>query len=223
MFYWLDGRAPAIVAREAHDAGVHSLAVKCGDRGIRWRQYRALAPHLDAYAIARPAWAYCTPASLDGDVDVAEAAKAAGAKAYIADMEREYVGYPAAARRFGRRLRTRLGADYPIYVTTFAGPVVEPTFPWPQVAHWADGIIPQWYAAAYPNGSMQAQIDASYEAVRAYGRPVLPAGPLYGRATSADIETLVAAARRHRLPAVLWWRYGTGTEAMLRQAAGSAI
>lgn len=221
VFYWTDGRPPAVVAREARDAGVRRLAVKCGDSGRWWPQYRELAPHLDAMGIDRPAWAYCKPATLDGDARVAAEARAAGAKAYIADMEREYVGYPAAARLFGRLLRAHLGPDFPVYVTTFASPAVEPAFPWPEAAHFADGIIPQWYACAYPFGSMNAQIAASYRAVRAYGRPVLPAGPLYGRTTAVDVAALVDAAKREQMPAVLWWRYGLGTEALLRQAASA--
>lgn len=97
--------------------------------------------------------------------------------------------------------------------------------PWPPPrATWP--LIPQRYACAYPFGSMQGQIDQRLKAARAYGRAVLPAGPLYGRGTTGgqgDVATLIAAARAHNLPGVLWWRYGVGTEGMLRQAATAAV
>jgi hypothetical protein len=221
VFYWIDPAPAAAVAQRARAAGVRALAVKCGDAGAWWPQYDALAGVLDDAGIARPAWAYCRPASLEADVEVAARAVRAGAPAFIADMEAEYVDEPAAASRFGALLRGRLGYDSPLYVTTFAGPQSQPAFPWREVTAWADGLVPQWYACAYPGGDMAAQAEAGYRALAPFATPVLPAGALYGAARAADVDILVALARRHRSPAVLWWRYGASSEALLRHAASA--
>ena len=219
VFYWLYGSPPKVVARHARDAGIRSLAVKCGDSGVWWPQYRKLAPYLDIRGIERPAWAYNRPTTIDGDVRVAAAARAAGAPAFIADMEQEYMGQPLAARLYGRILRRRLGKDYPIYVTTFSSPLMQPNFPWAEVAEWADGLIPQWYACAYPGGNIRLEAEQSYPSVAALGKPVLPAVPLYGSTNEADVEEVARLGRHFNSKAILWWRFGTGTQRMLETAA----
>lgn len=219
VFYWVDSAAPKIVADRAHALGVHSLAVKAGDSGVLWPQYRAMAPYLDDVAIDRPAWAYVRPTTLDGDVQVAKALQEAGASAYIADMESPYLGQPQAARLFGRLLRAKLGTDYPIYVTTFSGPGAEPSFPWEEVAAWSDGLIPEWYAGAYPGGSTIQEAQAAYSALTPFGKPILPAGPVYGSASETDVRALTDFAKSHNLPAVLWWRWGSCPDTLLKVAA----
>ncbi len=219
VFYWVDSAPPAQVAEKAHRLGVRSLAVKAGDSGILWPQYRALSPYLDSFGIERPAWAYVRPTTLEGDVQVAEAVKEAGAGAYIADMESPYLGEPEAARLFGRLLRSRLGSDYPIYVTTFSGPGAKPSFPWEEVASWADGLMPEWYAGAYPGGSTEAEAQSAYSALTPFGKPILPVGPIYGTATEADVKVLMRFAQKYDLPALLWWRWGSSSDSLVRLAA----
>lgn len=217
--YWVDGSPPDAVASHARHAGIRQMAVKCGDSGVWWPQYRHLAPYLDLHGIGRPAWSYCRPTTVDGDVQVAAAAQSAGAPAYIADMEAEYLYEPQAARLFGQLLRARLGPHYPIYVTTYASPLVQPGFPWAEVAAWADGIIPQWYACAYPGGNLRLQAEESYPSVAALGKVVLPAYPLYGSTTGADVEEVGRLSRLFRSQGVIWWRFGTGSQTMVEAAA----
>lgn len=223
VFYWVDSASPTTVATEAHALGIRSMAVKVGDSGVLWPQYKAMAPYLDREGIDRPAWAYVRPSTLDGDVQVAKAAQQAGASAYIADMESPYLGEPAAARLFGRLLRARLGTDYPIYVTTFSGPGAEPSFPWEEVATWADGLIPEWYAGAYPGGSAEQEAQTAYSALTRFGKPILPAGAVYGSATETDVRALETFARSHNLPAVFWWRWGSCASDLMKIAASVTV
>jgi len=209
VFYWVDNATPAQVVARARALGVRALAVKAGDSGQLWPQYQRLAGPLGEAGVARPAWAYVRPETLAGDVAVAVAAQDAGAECFIADMETPYLNEPEAARRFGAALRARLGPEYPLLVTTFSGPDAFPSFPWREVAAWADALVPQWYDAAYPG-------------LARLGRPILPAGPLYGTATADDVAALRAFARLHRIPTLFWWRWGSCPDDLLRQAVAPA-
>lgn len=224
VFLWELGNAsPSALAARAQAAGVRSLAVKSGDSGQLWSQYAELASPLDAAQIERPAWAYCIPSTLTADAMIAASAKAQGAPCYIADMESEYVDEPQAASLFGKLLRAKLGDAYPIYVTTFSSPLAEPQFPWSEIAAWADAIIPQIYGGAYAGGSGTQELIDAWPVLEKLGKPIYPAGALYGVSKAADVNGILAFCRSHAVPSAFWWDYDSATPALLTTVAAASV
>ena len=116
MWIWYvdrtEGGDPAKIAARAKRYGIGTLYIKSSDGGSYWGQFNTtLVERLHEAGLSVCAWAF-----VYGDTPVAEAKVAAtavkrGADCFVIDAEGEYEGKYAAADRYMRSLRARIGEN----------------------------------------------------------------------------------------------------------------
>ncbi len=174
------GSIPAIIARaKRNDIG--TVYVKSGDAGSLWSQFTpALVRRLHRGGIDVCAWQF-----VYGDHPVAEARVGAisvrrGADCLVIDAEGDYEGKYAAADRYIRSLRARIGDAYPLSLAGFPYVDYHPSFPYsvffgPGGAQFSQ---PQMYWKTIGT-SVRAIFEHTYLYNRIWGHPIYPIGQTY--------------------------------------------
>ncbi|HWN73409.1 MAG TPA: hypothetical protein VNN15_06345, partial [Solirubrobacterales bacterium] len=124
------GSIGAIVARaKANDIG--TVYVKAADGGGAWSQFsRGLVQALHRAGLDVCAWQFVYGDSPVAEARVAAAAVAKGADCFVIDAEADYEGKYAAADRYVRTLRARIGATFPVALAGFPYVDYHPSFPY---------------------------------------------------------------------------------------------
>src|SRR3954471_8591092 len=182
------GQADA-VARRAVAAGVSTVIFKAADGTTRWPQF---SPALVAALHARGLKA-CGYHFLYGRKPAAEAAVSArivaqGADCLVVDVEGQYAGRYAAAQTYLSKVRTALGADYPLGFTSL------PYVSWHSAIPYSVFLGPGGAQVNLPQvywKDIGAPVDKVFARTIAentiYGRPLAPIGQLYGRVSPASV------------------------------------
>ena len=202
------GSLAGIVAR-ARRSGVGTVYVKAGDAGTTWSQFnRALVRRLHAGGLDVCAWTF-----VYGDRPVAEAKAAAtsvarGADCYVIDAEGHYEGKYAAADRFVRALRARVGGSFPISLASFPYVDYHPAFPYsvflgPGAAQYNQ---PQMYWKAIGT-SVRGVYEHTYLFNRVFERPLYPLGQTYGNPGRKPITKFRRFAINYGGLPPSWWSW----------------
>ena len=209
------GSIGAIIARaKANDVG--TVYIKAADGGGAWSQFsKGLVQALHRGGLDVCAWQF-----VYGDAPVAEAKAAAaavkkGADCFVIDAEADYEGKYAAADRYVRSLRARVGATYPIALAGFPYVDYHPSFPY-SVFFGPGGATynqPQMYWKTIGT-SVRAVYEHTYLYNRIYGHPIYPIGQTYEAPGSASIRLFRRfAASYGGLPPSWWsWQETSGQE-----------
>ena len=219
------GSAPAIVAA-AKRAGIGTLYVKAGDGGTVWSQF---SPGL-VEALHRGGLDVCAWQFVYGDNPVAEARVGAtavrrGADCLAIDAEGQYEGKYAAADRYVRALRARIGAALPLSLAGFPYVDYHPAFPY-SVFLGPEGATanqPQMYWKAIGT-SVRTVYEHTYTFNRLWGRPIYPLGQTYGGPARADLVRFRRFAESYGGAPPSWWDWqetsGAGWGALGWRLAG---
>ena len=219
------GSAPAIVVA-AKRAGIGTLYIKAGDGGTVWSQF---SPGL-VEALHRGGLDVCAWQFVYGDNPVAEARVGAtavrrGADCLAIDAEGQYEGKYAAADRYVRALRARIGAAFPLSLAGFPYVDYHPAFPY-SVFLGPEGATanqPQMYWKAI-GASVRAVYEHTYTFNRLWKRPIYPLGQTYGGPARADIVRFRRFAESYGGAPPSWWDWqetsGPGWGALDRSLAG---
>lgn len=132
MWIWYvdrsDGGSVGRILARARGAGIGTLYIKAGDAGHIWSQFnKTLVGALHQGGLDVCAWQF-----VYGDSPVAEAkagaaaARRGGADCLVIDAEGQY----AAADRYIRALRGRIGATFPLSLAAFPYVDYHPSFPY---------------------------------------------------------------------------------------------
>jgi hypothetical protein len=200
------GSVERIVAR-ARRAGIGTLYIKAGDAGDVWSQFnKALVGALHRAGLDVCAWQF-----VYGDMPVAEAKAGAaavrrGADCLVIDAEGHYEGKYAAADRYIRALRGRIGATFPLSLATFPYVDYHPSFPY-SVFFGPEGATanqPQMYWRAIGT-SVRAVYEHTFLFNRLWGHPLYPLGQTYGGAGRRDILRFRRFAESYGGLAPSWW------------------
>ena len=192
------------------------------DQGRPWRE---IAAALRAEGFAVGGWAYLYGRDAAGEARlVAETVSYGRADLFVLDVEAEFEGRPQAAEELCRRVREGVGAEYPLYYSSFAIPRYHRSFPFEVFERYCRGAAPQvyWNAFRWP---VQQAIDWTYEDYQALGVaperlfPVagLYSGPNRGGVSypaAAEVEAFAAEAARRGSPGVSFWSYEHMNEEM---------
>ncbi len=193
MWIWYvdrtEGGDPGRIAARAKRAGIGTLYIKSGDGGDYWSQFnKPLVESLHAAGLSVCAWAF-----VYGDSPVAEARVAAtavkrGADCFVIDAEGQYEGKYAAAERYMRALRARIGAEYPVALAAFPYVDYHPAFPYsvffaPEGAQYNQ---PQMYWKAIGT-SVRGIYEHTYLYNRVWGKPLYPLGQTYMAPARSEI------------------------------------
>jgi hypothetical protein len=200
------GSVPAIVAR-AKRTGIGTVYIKAGDGGSAWSQFTpALVKALHAGGLDVCAWQFVYGDHPVGEAKVGAAAVAAGADCLVIDAEGDYEGKYAAADRYVRTLRPKIGDGYPLSLAAFPYVDYHPSFPY-SVFLGPGGATynqPQMYWR-----SIQTSVKAVYEHTflynRLWGHPIYPIGQTYEGPTVGDLKSFRRFAASFGGLAPSWW------------------
>jgi putative peptidoglycan binding protein len=220
MWIWYvsrsDGGSVAAIVARARKAGIGTVYIKAGDGGGAWSQFSSgLVSALHAGGIDVCAWQFVYGDSPVAEARVGAAAVEKGADCLVIDAESEYEGRYAAAERYLRALRGRIGARFPLSLAGFPYVDYHPAFPY-SVFFGPGGATynqPQMYWKAIGT-SVRAVYEHTYLFNRLWGRPIYPIGQTYespGRGPLLRFRRF--AASYGGLPPSWWdWQETAGRE-----------
>ncbi|HEY7455999.1 MAG TPA: peptidoglycan-binding domain-containing protein [Solirubrobacterales bacterium] len=200
------GDLDRIVAR-AQAADIGTLYIKAGDAGHVWSQFtKSLVGALHRAGLDVCAWQFVYGDRPAAEAKVGAAAVRRGADCLVIDAEGQYEGKYAAADRYVRALRARIGAAFPLSLAGFPYVDYHPSFPY-SVFFGAEGATfnqPQMYWKAIGT-SVRAVYEHTYLFNRLWGHPVYPLGQTYGGAGRRQILRFRRFAASYDGLAPSWW------------------
>lgn len=208
------GDVARIVAR-ARQAGIGTLYIKAGDAGNVWSQFnRVLVGALHRGGLDVCAWQFVYGDSPVAEAKVGAAAVRRGADCLVIDAEGQYEGKYAAADRYIRALRARIGAAFPLSLAAFPYVDYHPSFPY-SVFLGPEGAVanqPQMYWRAIGT-SVRAVFEHTYLFNRLWDRPLYPLGQTYGGAGRKEILRFRRFAESYGGLAPSWWDWQETSDA----------
>jgi hypothetical protein len=200
------GSIPRIVAR-AKAAGIGALYVKSGDGGSYWSQFNSsLVGALHRAGLDVCAWQFVYGDRPLAEAKVGAAAVRRGADCLVIDAESGYEGRYAAADRYVRALRARIGAAFPLSLAGFPYVDYHPAFPY-SVFFGPEGATanqPQMYWKAIGT-SVRAVFEHTYVYNRLWGRPIYPLGQTYEAPRRGEVLRFRRFAATYGGLAPSWW------------------
>jgi Putative peptidoglycan binding domain len=222
------GHVGAILAR-AKGAGIGTLYIKAGDAGHVWSQFnKALVGALHAGGLDVCAWQFVYGDNPVDEAKVGAAAVRRGADCLVIDAEGQYEGKYAAADRYIRALRGRIGAGFPLSLAAFPYVDYHPSFPY-SVFFGPEGATvnqPQMYWRAIGT-SVRSVYEHTYLFNRLWGHPLHPLGQTYGVAGRREILGFRRFAKNYGGLAPSWWDWQetspSGWQALAAKTAGPVL
>jgi Putative peptidoglycan binding domain len=209
------GSIGAIIARaKRNDVG--TVYVKSGDGAGYWSQFnRGLVNALHGAGLSVCAWQFVYGDAPLAEARIAAAAVKRGADCFAIDAEADYEGKYAAADRYVRALRARVGETFPISLAAFPYVDYHPSFPY-SVFLGPGGATynqPQMYWKTIGT-SVRTVYEHTYLYNRIYGHPIYPIGQTYEAPGTASIRLFRRfAASYGGLPPSWWsWQETNGQE-----------
>jgi peptidoglycan hydrolase-like protein with peptidoglycan-binding domain len=200
------GDVGQMVAR-ARRAGIGTLYIKAGDAGNVWSQFnKSLVGALHRGGLDACAWQFVYGNSPVDEAKVGAAAVRRGADCLVIDAEGQYEGKYAAADRYIRALRARIGGAFPLSLAAFPYVDYHPSFPY-SVFFGPEGATvnqPQMYWKAIGT-SVRAVYEHTFLFNRLWGHPLYPLGQTYGGAGRKDILRFRRFAESYGGLAPSWW------------------
>jgi len=200
------GSVPRIVTR-ARRAGIGTVYVKSGDAGNYWSQFNTrLVASLHRAGIDVCAWQFVYGKRPRAEAKVGAAAVRRGADCLTIDAEGGYEGRYAAADRYVRALRARIGASFPLSLAGFPYVDYHPSFPY-SVFFGPGGATfnqPQMYWKAIGT-SVRRVFEHTYLYNRLWGHPIYPLGQTYGGPGRREVIRFRRFADSYGGLAPSWW------------------
>lgn len=219
MWIWYVDRSEGgsvgnIVARARH-AGIRTLYIKAGDGGDAWSQFnKALVGALHRGGLDVCAWQFVYGERPVAEAKVGAAAVRRGADCLAIDAEGHYEGKYAAADRYIRALRARIGATFPLSLAAFPYVDYHPSFPY-SVFFGPGGATfnqPQMYWRAIGT-SVRAVYEHTFLFNRLWDHPIHPLGQTYGGTGRREILRFRRFAQSYGGLAPSWWDWQETTTA----------
>jgi hypothetical protein len=222
MWIWYVSRSDGgdvgrMIAR-ANRHGIGTLYIKAGDAGDTWSQFNTPlveALHQDGLDVC--AWQF-----VYGDRPVAEARVGAaavrrGADCLVIDAEGHYEGKYAAADRYIRALRARIGESFPLSLATFPYVDYHPSFPY-SVFFGPGGATfnqPQMYWKTIGT-SVRAVYEHTYLFNRLWDAPLYPLGRTYNAPGRKGVLRFRRFAESYGGLPPSWWDWQETTDGLWR-------
>jgi hypothetical protein len=217
------GSLPRIIAK-AKRYGIGTLYIKSGDAGSVWSQFTtSMVETFHAAGIDVCAWQFVYGDSPVAEAKVGAASVKRGADCLAIDAEGDYEGKYAAADRYIRAMRARIGAEYPLSLAAFPYVDYHPSFPY-SVFFGPGGATynqPQMYWKAIET-SVRAVYEHTFLFNRLWGHPLYPLGQTYGGAGRKSIQRFRRFAVSYENLVPSWWDWQETTPAGW-QALGAEI
>jgi len=200
------GSVSRIVAR-AKRAGIGTVYVKSGDGDDYWSQLsRGLVQSLHSGGVDVCAWQFVYGERPLAEAKIGAAAVRRGVDCLTIDAESHYEGRYAAADRYVRALRARIGTGFPLSLAGFPYVDYHPSFPY-SVFFGPEGATynqPQMYWKAIGT-SVRAVFEHTYLYNRLWGHPIYPLGQTYGRPARSEVIRFRRFADSYGGHPPSWW------------------
>jgi hypothetical protein len=230
MWIWVLGASDAgnlgSIVAEARQYGVATVMIKSGDGSSAWSQFNApLVAALHARGLRVCAWQYVYGNHPIDEAYVGAAAVRDGADCLLIDAESEYEGKYVQAQSYMQRLRSLIGAGFPVALAGF--PYVDYHGAFPYSVFLGPGgaqyNAPQMYWREI--GTTVDDVFAhTFVFNRIYQRPIFPLGQLYDNPPGRQIRRFRLLSRAYGTAGVSWWDWQearTCAWSAIAQAVGS--
>jgi hypothetical protein len=219
------GNLASIVA-SARRYGIGTLLIKSSDGTGMWSQFNSsLVRTLHADGLRVCAWQYVYGNQPIDEADVGAAAVHDGADCLVIDAESEYEGKYVSAQTYITRLRSLVGANYPLALAGFPYVDYHPGFPYSVFLGpgGAQYNAPQMYWKDIGT-TTDAVFAHTYAYNLIYRRPIFPLGQVYSRPPAHQIFRFRQLSRAYGASGVSWWDWqeatGSAWNAVSRPAGG---
>lgn len=213
MWIWqLDhasGGDPNAIATQAAAHGVEDVVIKAAAGTQPWPQFSTYL----VTALKQRGLRVCGYQFVFGKRPAVEARVAAdivakGADCLMIDAETEYEGRYAQAQTYIQQLRKRIGADFPVGLTSFPYVHYHPAFPYSVFLGpgGAQFNVPQMYWHSIGT-SVDNAFATTYRYNRPYDRPIYPLGQVAEQPPPAQVRRFRRLAIAYGAPGVSWWSW----------------
>jgi hypothetical protein len=199
--------------RTARKYGIGTVLIKSGDGSGLWSQFNSTLVHeLHGAGLRVCGWQYVYGNHPAAEADVGAAAVHDGADCLIIDAESEYEGKYIAAQTYLARLRSQVGAGYPLALAGFPYVDYHPGFPYSVFLGpgGAQYNAPQMYWKDIGT-TTDAVFAHTYAYNLIYGRTIFPLGQVYSRPPARQIFRFRQLSRVYGAPGVSWWDWQEAT------------
>ncbi|MGB2711664.1 MAG: peptidoglycan-binding domain-containing protein, partial [Conexibacter sp.] len=218
MWIWYlsksEGGDPDAIAAQARAHGVTTVFVKSADGTGAWSQFSTEAvAALKATGLRVCGWQF-----VYGNKPVQEARAAAvaaqnGADCFVIDAEGAYEGKYAQAQQYMTELRTLVGADFPVGLTSFPYVDYHPGLPYsvfmgPGAATFN---LPQVYWKTIGT-TVDASLAHTYTWNMPYETAIFPLGQTYDHPKAVDIRRFRQLSDAYGARGVSWWVWQYASE-----------
>ncbi len=219
MWVWYvsqsDGGDLDAIAERAAAAGVKTVFVKSADGATIWKQFSPeLVAELHQRGLRVCSWQFVYGEDPEGEAAAAAQSVRDGADCFVIDAETQYEGRYASAQRYVAALRAKIGADYPVGLTSFPYVDYHPRLPYSVFLGpgGAQVNLPQtyWDDIGVSVDAVSAKTLANN---RIYGAPIAPLGQTYGSPSAADLRRFRAVWAGYGAKGLSWWSWQATSDA----------
>jgi hypothetical protein len=225
MWIWVlaasdGGNLNAIIAT-AKQLGIRTLFIKSSDGTSAWPQFNSrLVARLHAAHMYACAWQYVYGQHPILEAQAGAAAARDGADCLVIDAEVQYQGLYVQAQRYITKLRSLVGARFPVALSGFPWVDFHPSFPY-SVFFGPGGAqynTPQMYWKDIGT-TVRNVYSHTYTYNELYRRPIDPLGQLFDAPPASQVLAFRAISRAYHAGGVSWWDWQSATPAELVQTA----
>jgi Putative peptidoglycan binding domain len=197
------------IAAKAHSRGIETVLIKSGDGTGYWSQFSSsMVSQLHARGLKVCAWQFIYGRKPGKEARVGAAAAARGADCLVMDVEGQYEGRYPQASTYMSMLRSMVGPDYPIGLSSFPYVDYHPALPYSVFLGpgGAQYNVPQLYWK-----EIGTTVDAGFIHTwvwnRIYRRQIDPLGQVYNNPKAGQVKRFRALAMAHGFDGVSWWSW----------------
>lgn len=209
--------SPETIAALAHANHCEHLLIKIADgrypyNAVDGDPAKQLAQKTQAFGMDAWGWQYVY---LSNPVDEALMAikriKETGVTGFVVDAEAEWMSNAANAEIYMKKLRSGVGNEFPLALSSYRYPSVQPAFPWSTARKYVNLDMPQVYWVQAHNPGYQ--LTKSYQEFAKMNPilPYLPTGAAYTwkdwRPTVEDVDHFIQAADGIGLSGYNFWSW----------------
>lgn len=204
-----DGGSAAAIGARARARGMSTVFIKSADGTNPWSQFSAaLVSALHAEGLRVCGWQYMYGTYPVSEARAAAVAYANGADCFVLDPETEYQGRYGAAQRYLNELRSLVGEELPIALSSFPYVDYHPTLPYSVFLGPGGAQVnaPQVYWKAI-GGGVRTVSERTFVSNRIYETPIAPVGQSYDSPLPDDIERFRQLWAGWGAPGISWWSW----------------
>jgi len=196
------------IIRQARASKIKTLYIKSADGTGTWSQFsKALVTRFQRAGLDVCGWHYVYGREPVREAKASASAKRRGADCFVIDAEAEYEGEYAAADKYIRELRRRVGKKFPLSLSTFPYTHYHPAFPYSVFLGpgAATDNLPQVYWAAIGDTVREA-VGVTWLQNRLYDRPIFPVGQTYEDPRAKELTAFRRYMQNYGT-APSWWSW----------------